>query len=442
MNKLRKYFLIVSAIGIVLLIAGLFLQKADWYKPAAMVAAISLAIGLGSIEKLKGYQYTAWIFVAVVAGMLYPAAFTTWGSVNLRDKTLILVIIQLVMFGMGTHIKLKDFRGLATSGKGVMVGLFCHFSIMPLMGLLLTRVFHFEPEIAAGIILIGSCSSGLASNVMVYLARANLVLSVIVTAMATLVAPFITPLLMKFLAGTLIEVKFIDMMVEIIKIVLVPIGAALLHDFLKSANADQRRNVSIIAVLAAIWLVLMIWFVIPVVSNPALQQSITLSGFFAGAIIVGLVYNILWKRFPTIDKVMPLISMFGIIYFTTVTTAAGRDNLLKVGLLLFIASVIHNAAGYFFGYWLSRLFGMDKNSSRTIAFEVGLQNGGMASGIAGSMGKLGTVGLAAAVFSPWMNISGSILANYWRKRPVETDGEENLKEPIQGNSEMIKEKVG
>jgi BASS family bile acid:Na+ symporter len=111
--------------------------------------------------------------------------------------------------------------------------------------------------------------------------------------------------------------------------------------------------------------------------------------------------------------------MFGIIYFTTVTTAAGRENLMKVGLLLFMASVIHNAAGYFFGYWLSRLFGMDKNSSRTIAFEVGLQNGGMASGIAGSMGKLGTVGLAAAVFSPWMNISGSILANYWRRRPVD-----------------------
>jgi BASS family bile acid:Na+ symporter len=114
---------------------------------------------------------------------------------------------------------------------------------------------------------------------------------------------------------------------------------------------------------------------------------------------------------------MPLVSMIGIIYFTTVTTAAGRENLMKVGVLLFIASVIHNAAGYFFGYWLSRLFGMDINSSRTIAFEVGLQNGGMASGIAGSMGKLGTVGLAAAVFSPWMNISGSILANYWRRKP-------------------------
>nr|MBP6374696.1 bile acid:sodium symporter family protein [Flavobacterium sp.] len=109
-------------------------------------------------------------------------------------------------------------------------------------------------------------------------------------------------------------------------------------------------------------------------------------------------------------------SMFGIIYFTLVTTAAGRDNLIQIGFLLFLASVLHNGAGYFFGYWLSRLSGLDKKSSQTIAFEVGLQNGGMASGLAGAMGKLATVGLASAVFSPWMNVSGSLLANYWRKK--------------------------
>jgi BASS family bile acid:Na+ symporter len=100
------------------------------------------------------------------------------------------------------------------------------------------------------------------------------------------------------------------------------------------------------------------------------------------------------------------------------TTASGRDNLLKVGALLFVASMLHNLAGYFFGYYLSRGAGLDKNSARSIAFEVGLQNGGMASGLASAMGKLGTVGLAAAIFIPWMNISGSILANYWHKRPA------------------------
>lgn len=425
MKKPNKLFLILSAVAAVILLAGVMIQNASLYKPAAVATAVFLAIGLGSVPSLKGYQYTAWIISAVVAGMVYPDAFKSWGGVNLRDKTLILVIIQLVMFGMGTHMSLKDFSGLASTGKGVLVGLFCHFSVMPLMGLLLTKVFQFEPEIAAGIILIGSCSSGLASNVMVYLAKANLVLSVIVTAMATLVAPLLTPLLMKTLAGTLIEVKFVDMMMEIIKIVLVPIGAALLHDFLKRATTAQKKKVNVLGIVSAIWIAVIVYVLQKSISDHALLQSVQLSGFFAGAVLAGILYHWLYVRFPKLDSVMPLISMFGIIYFTTVTTAAGRENLMKVGVLLFIASVIHNAAGYFFGYWLSRLFGMDKNSSRTIAFEVGLQNGGMASGIAGSMGKLGTVGLAAAVFSPWMNISGSLLANYWRRRPVEPQSHED-----------------
>ena len=415
MKQGNKILLLVAGISAMIVLIAVVLNKSSLYQPFSILTAVSLAIGLGAVESLKGYRYTAWIIAAVVAGMMYPQAFTKWGDVNLRDKTLILVIIQLVMFGMGTHMSLKDFSGMASTGKGVLIGLFCHFSIMPLMGLLLTKIFHFEPEIAAGIILIGSCSSGLASNVMVYLARANLVLSVIVTAMATMIAPLLTPLLMKLLAGTLIEVKFMDMMIDIVKIVLVPIGAALLHDYLKTANPNKSKIVFTAGLISIAWIAMLVLVFTVNTSLPS-GQSLTLSGFFAGAVIAGILYHLIWQQFPKIDKIMPLISMFGIIYFTTVTTAAGRENLLKVGFLLFIASVIHNAAGYFFGYWLSRFFGMDKNSSRTIAFEVGLQNGGMASGIAGSMGKLGTVGLAAAVFSPWMNISGSILANYWRRK--------------------------
>ena len=115
---------------------------------------------------------------------------------------------------------------------------------------------------------------------------------------------------------------------------------------------------------------------------------------------MGVVYHWLTFWFVRLDSLMPLASMAGIVYFTTVTTAAGRDNLLAVGVMLFFASALHNAAGYFFGYWLSRGSGLDRNSARSVAFEVGLQNGGMASGLAGAMGKLGTVGLAAAVFQP------------------------------------------
>lgn len=371
------------------------------------------------IGVLKGFQYTAMIIIAVAAGMIFPDLFKHWAGVDLRNKYLILVVIQLVMFGMGTHMRLADFRGVASTGKGVLVGLLCHFSIMPLMGVLLTNIFSFDAEIAAGIILIGSCSSGLASNVMVYLARANLVLSVIVTALATLVAPVMTPLLMKLFADTLIDVKFFSMMTEIIKIVIVPISAALLHDYLKNASTAQAKKIHLLAALAAAWIILVLSNIISIPSMFSVFRELSLQ--FAGAILVGLVYNRLQQYFSHLDAIMPKFSMAGIIYFTLVTTAAGSESLMKVGGLLFIASVIHNAAGYFFGYWISRGVGMDVPSSRTIAFEVGLQNGGMASGIAGSMGKLGTVGLPAAVFSPWMNISGSILANYWKHRPAKNE---------------------
>jgi len=421
---------LIGLLAFVTLLFGSFKSDIKIWQPAAVTLAVSLAIGIGAIESLKNYQYTAWIITAVVAGMVYPDAFLKWGSFDLRNKWLILIVVQFVMFGMGIQMGLKDFAGLASSGKGVLIGLLCHFSIMPLMGLLLVKVFHFETEIAAGIILIGSCSSGLASNVMVYIARANLVLSVAVTAIATLIAPFMTPFLMKLLAGTLIEIKFFNMMMEIIKIVIVPIGAALIHDYLKRATPTGITTVKIITAACVIWLLVLyfgLWDLLgQMFASEYAMASVEIFSFFTGAFLVGVIYHLLTLKFNKLDEIMPYVSMLGIVYFTTVTTAAGRDNLLQVGFLLFAASVIHNGAGYLFGYLLSRLFGLDKKSSRTVAFEVGLQNGGMASGLAGSMGKLGTVGLAAAVFSPWMNISGSILANYWRKKAIKEEESERL----------------
>lgn len=418
-----RILLYIAAIAAVLVITGVLLEQPDLYKPCSIIAALSLSLGLGGVESLKGYRYTAWIITAVVAGLMYPQAFTQWGSVNLRDKTLMLLVIQLVMFGTGTQMSLKEFNGIATTGKGVLVGMFCQFTIMPFMGFFLTKIFHFEPEIAAGIILIGCCSSGLASNVMVYLSKANLVLSVLVTAMATLAAPLLTPLMMKLLAGTLVEVNFMNMMMDIVKMVIVPIGAALLHDYLKTAGKKQKKRVYFAGLLSVVWIICLLLMKKENNGMAGLSQAILFTGFLAGAIIAAIVYHFLYTRFNKINEWMPLISMAGIIYFTVVTTAAGKDSLLKVGFLLFLAAFLHNTMGYFLGYWFSRLLKLDIPSARTIAFEVGLQNGGMASGIAGSMGKLGTVGLAAAVFSPWMNISGSILANYWRKKTEKMESE-------------------
>jgi BASS family bile acid:Na+ symporter len=213
-------------------------------------------------------------------------------------------------------------------------------------------------------------------------------------------------------------------MMEIIKIVLVPIGAALLHDYLKHAPVRGRRIVLITAAVGAAWILFLTlggWALIKANTSESVATTIGVGGFLLGAVVIGVVYHWLTKWFTRLDSLMPVASMAGIVYFTTVTTAAGRDNLLQVGMLLFLAAAMHNAAGYGFGYWLSRASGLDKNSARSVAFEVGLQNGGMASGIAGAMSKLGTMGLAAAIFSPWMNVSGSVLANYWRKRPVNSD---------------------
>lgn len=396
----------------------------DIWQPAVVLFTVALAISLRFSSGLRGYQFTAWIIAAVTAAMIYPGAFQQWGGVRLRDPWIMLLVIQAVMFGMGTQMSLKDFTGVVRAPRGVFVGIVCHFSVMPLVGLSLTKLFHFEPEIAAGIILIGSCSSGLASNVMAWIAKSNLVLSVTVTAITTMLAPFLTPLWMKWLAGSLVPVSYVGMMMEIVKFVIVPIGAALLHDYLKDAPERGRSVVNRTAAFGAVWLAFLVcggWHLLKAHIPAGWLSAIGIGGFLLSAFVIGVVYHWLTRWFNWLDRSMPVASMAGIVYFTTVTTAAGRDHLLKIGGLLFLAAALHNLAGYFFGYWLSRASGLDKNSARSVAFEVGLQNGGMASGIANAMGKLGTVGLAAAIFSPWMNVSGSVLANYWRKRPVESD---------------------
>lgn len=419
MEKIQRYILGLGIISVAAILFSFMFNFDGIAKPLAVLAAISITIGIRSVSSLKNYQYTAWIIVAIVCGMIYPSAFLSWGDFDLRNKWMILIVVQLVMFGMGTQMSIKDFSNVKTMGKGVLVGILCQFSIMPLVGYLLTRVFTFEPEIAAGIILIGSCSSGLASNVMVYLAKANLPLSVTLTAVATLFAPVMTPFLMKILAGTYVEVNFLDMCIQIIKIVIVPIGAAMLYDVYKLGIQSWIKKINIAFVLSIIWIVAQIggfWNFLNTNLSGGLMPVVEMISFLAGAVIVGKVYFQATLIFPKIRGFMPKVSMFGIVYFTVVTTAASRENILAIGLFMLLASVIHNTLGYTFGYWISRGLGLDKNSCRTVALEVGLQNGGMASGLAGVMGKLATLGLAAAVFSPWMNISGSILGNYWRKK--------------------------
>jgi BASS family bile acid:Na+ symporter len=324
----------------------------------------------------------------------------------------------------------------------VFVGVLCQFTIMPLVGFGLTRVLSFPDEIAAGVILIGACSSGLASNVMAYLARANLALSITMTSVTTMIAPLMTPFWMKVLAGDRVQISFVGMMSDILKLVIAPIGAALVHDYLKHASPAARRILLATAAAGAGWLAyqaLVGWSPTPGPSSAPAGAWMTICNYLLGAIAFGVLFHALVKVVPSIERRMPLASMFGIIYFTAVTTAKGRTELLAVGGLLFLAAAIHNALGYVLGYWMSRALGVTRNSARTVTFEVGLQNGGMASGIAAQLDMLGTMGLAAAVFSPWMNITGSILANYWRKRPADEADQptESLASPRSGEAKPL-----
>ncbi len=394
-------------------------------KAAGAIAVIALPIGLGAIPLLRGYQFTAWIVAAVVCPLLFPHAFlnpqiTETFSIKINHPWAVLIIIQLVMFGMGTQMSIRDFAGVARMPHAVLVGLICQFTIMPLVGFSLAKVLGFPPEIGAGLVLIGSCSSGLASNVMAHMARINLPLSITLTACATALAPFITPFWLTTLnTGVEKNFEFVAAMMSIFKIVVAPIGAAMIHDLLKYISGKQKITVYGIAGTGAAWLLFLMgggWNLITeTFTAPGMINLIKVFGFLLGAVLMGVIYHCITLKLRNLDSFMPVFSMFGIIYFTAIATASGRNELLAVGLLLCVAAAVHNVTGYLLGYWLSRLLGLKQNDARTVAMEVGMQNGGMAFGIANDLGKLATLGLAAAIFSPWMNVSGSILANFWRK---------------------------
>lgn len=315
-----------------------------------------LAYGFSGYKSLNGYVFAVMIFAGVAAALYYPQVFTSIGDFKLA--ALIIPLIQIIMFGMGTSMSLKDFGAVFKSPKGVFIGVSAQLIIMPFIGFLLAQLSNFPPEIAAGIVLVGCSPSGVASNVMAFLAKANVALSITITSIATLLAPVMTPLFMKLLAGEFIEIEMIAMMWSIVKMIILPIGAGLLFNRLRGESAK--------------WL----------------------------------------------DRAMPMVSMVAIGVIVTIITATGRDSLLEIGGILMLLVFIHNLSGYLLGYWFARLFKMSEGDARTVSIEVGMQNGGLASGIAYSLGKIATMGLAPAVFGPLMNISGSILASYWNKRPV------------------------
>lgn len=340
------------------------------------LAFLCLSIAFRGHSFLKGFSYTILIFASVSLSMYYPDYFKSIGGFNLSAT--IVPMLQLIMFGMGTELTLKDFAQIVKMPKGVLIGVICHYTIMPFIGFGVANVFNFPPEIAAGIILVGCSPSGLASNVMCYLSRGNLALSVSVTTVSTLVAPILTPLLMQLLGGSFISIAFLDMVWEMVEMVVVPVAAGIIVRHLFKGSSQ------------------------------------------------------------VLSKVMPVTSMIGIVIILVVIIAKGRDALMQVGGLIILATLLHNCLGYLLGYWSGRLVGFGERDSRTIALEVGMQNAGLASALASKISSNAAVALAPAVFGPTMNITGSLLSSWWHNRIPKDDVPEEQENASVDNKDAVK----
>jgi len=316
---------------------------------------VFLAIAFQDFAMLKGFTYTLFIFAASTYAFTFPEDLVSYNG--FAFKRLVTPLLVITMFGMGIHMNLSRFVEIVKSPKPILAGIFCHYLIMPGIGFALAISTDLPPEIAAGIILVGCSPSGVASNVMAYISKGNLALSVTVTAISTLMAPLVTPLLMKLLANQLVPINFWDMFWHIMEIVIFPV-------------------------------------------------------------LAGLVYNqYAYGKRKWLDELLPILSMASIIFIVALTVSAGHNALLSLGWLLILIVLVHNVLGYFFGYRISKWMGINEQDSRTIAFEVGLQNAGLASGIAAKMGYIATMGLVPGIFGSMQNITASILANWWgRKR--------------------------
>lgn len=354
MKKITNSILWATALLLFSVSLGLFSSgNSDKAGIILSVFWLVLAVQINKTNRYKGFAYTILILMAVTISMTFPRFFTNWGGFEL--KNLIVPLLQIITFGVGSTMRISDFKDIVKMPRAVFIGVASQYTIMPLVGFAIAKSFSFPPEIAAGVILVGCSPSGLASNVMAYISKANLALSVTITSIATILAPLFTPLYMKLLAGTMVPVSFMDMLWDVTKILIIPIILGMLFHYLMSAKVKNM------------------------------------------------------------DAWMSKLSMLGIAFIIVVITAAGRNHLVVVGFALVLAMFLHMTIGFSLGYTVARCFKLPERDCRAIALEVGMQNGGLASGIAASMGKIATLGLAAAVNGPLMNTVFSIISSFWAK---------------------------
>ena len=316
-----------------------------------------------TLEKISGW---AGKYMAVIALLVAIIALVFPDPVKGVIKTsYVNTLLGIVMFGMGMTLKLSDFKVVFTKPKAVITGILSQFIIMPLLAFLLVKIFNLDPALAVGVILVGSCPGGTSSNVMTYLAKGDVALSVGMTACTTILAPIVTPALVLLLGGATINVSYVSMLMSIVQVVLVPI-------------------------------------------------------------VLGFVINHFFEKFAqACAKVLPLVSVIAICLIIMAVVAANASKIMTVGWLIVIVVMLHNLCGYALGYGVGKLLGLSRDQMRTLSIEVGMQNSGLATSLATV--HFATMPLAAVpgtVFSVWHNISGAIYANILARTAKEEPAEE------------------
>lgn len=298
---------------------------------------------IARISQFVGKTFAVWTVLFAVLGFMLPEVFSPLTA-------LIVPLLGIIMFGMGLTISAKDFSEVAKRPIQVAIGVVSQFLIMPLIAVALTVLIPLPPEVAAGVILVGCCPGGTSSNVMTYLAKGDLALSVACTSVTTLLAPVITPFLVWMFASTYLPVDAGAMFVSILKMVILPLAL----------------------------------------------------GFAAQRFIPRLVDASL--------PALPLVSVTGIVLIVAAVVAASKGAIAQSGLMIFAVVVLHNLLGYAIGYMAARLTGLSLARRKAIAIEVGMQNSGLGAALANAyFSPLAAV--PSAMFSVWHNISGALVAN-------------------------------
>lgn len=356
-----------AVVGLIVSIVGGYAGIAGGV--ASTIAAISLfaaAFGVSIHQRWQTYAFAMWVVAFVVVALITPRLFLEFGGIELPKYVTLLV--QIAMFGMGATLTLDDFARVVKMPRAILIGVGLQFGVMPLLGWTLTKIFFLPPEIAIGVILVGAAPGGVSSNVITYLAKGNVALSVTLTACSTLMSPVMTPLMMYLLSGKSVagETDYVGMFWQILFTVVAPVA-------------------------------------------------------------LGLIVNALLKRFrlasQKTDSYLAILSMIAICLICAIIAARSRDQIFQVGVVLLLTVIAHNSFGYVFGYWGSRLAGLRESDCRTVAIEVGLQNGGLAASLANDVLKSPAAAIAPAIFAPVMNVTCSILAALWSKTSISSDTE-------------------